>query len=364
MKLAFLNYRYRPGATNGGNVHVAQFVSNAVALGHEVWMDADHRHELAKPLPHDDLLDALDRMDVVYIRVDRGFPEICGQIDRARHDRFTSTLVVWEFNAPPSYAGLRGATDAEIDAIVDKFRQHRAACDLAIGVSRSLTEQIQELLGLQHTVTISNGSDPALFRPDAPPQSDIATGPDTLNVVWVGSAHIPWHDLDLVRQAAERLWQRHQDSRIRFHIIGRGLARADEWPENVVYHGPIPYDRLPHWLAAMDVGLVLYRPGPADYNSPLKLFDYMASGLAVVGSKHPQMGEVFSACDPLDLMLPDNAPATLADRLLQLHADRDRVATLGRSARRLIVEKYNWTRSVSDTLDAIRLHLERKRRGV
>ena len=44
-------------------------------------------------------------------------------------------------------------------------------------------------------------------------------------------------------------------------------------PPNVYYYGPEEYAHLPGWLSQMDVGLNVYRPGPADYSSPLKIFE-------------------------------------------------------------------------------------------
>ena len=75
----------------------------------------------------------------------------------------------------------------------------------------------------------------------------------------------------------------------------------------------------------MDVGLNVYRPGPADYSSPLKVFDYMASGLTVVSTEQPQAREIFEKLEQMDLLVPSDRPDVLADRLRMLASDRERV---------------------------------------
>ena len=51
MKLAYANARFRADAHDGANAHVRQFVQNAAALGHEIWMWPGVTHPLAKALP-------------------------------------------------------------------------------------------------------------------------------------------------------------------------------------------------------------------------------------------------------------------------------------------------------------------------
>src|SRR5437868_11978735 len=99
----------------------------------------------------------------------------------------------------------------------------------------------------------------------------------------------------------------------------------------------------------MDVGLNVYRPGPADYSSPLKIFDYMASGLTVVSTVQPQVAEVFEQLGQTDLMVPTDRPEALADVLRQLARDRERLKRQGAAGRKLAVDYYNWRRAAVDT---------------
>ena len=116
-------------------------------------------------------------------------------------------------------------------------------------------------------------------------------------------------------------------------------------PPNLNYHGSELYTQLPGWLSAMGVGLNVYRPGPADFSSPLKVFDYMASGLAIVSTEQPQVREIFTQLNQTDLLVPSDQPEMLANVLRGLAADRERIKRLGAAGRELVINQYNWRRA-------------------
>jgi glycosyltransferase involved in cell wall biosynthesis len=65
--------------------------------------------------------------------------------------------------------------------------------------------------------------------------------------------------------------------------------------ENVIWVGPKPYEELPFYVAAIDVGLIPYRTNSYTQNCfPLKLYEYLAAGKPVVASGLP----VLSSMDP------------------------------------------------------------------
>jgi glycosyltransferase involved in cell wall biosynthesis len=103
----------------------------------------------------------------------------------------------------------------------------------------------------------------------------------------------------------------------------------------------------------MDVGLCLYHPGPSGFGSPLKLFDYMSSGLAVVSNHQQQVSQIFEQLGQRDLLFDFGDSAALASILVRLASDRQRVRSLGRAARQLVIDRYNWRRAVDETFAAI-----------
>lgn len=73
-----------------------------------------------------------------------------------------------------------------------------------------------------------------------------------------------------------------------FEIYGPGEAPAAPLPSNVTLHGVIPYDRLPGVLQTARIGLLPLSAAPVNQGrSPMKLFEYLAAGLAVVTRETP-----------------------------------------------------------------------------
>ena len=103
----------------------------------------------------------------------------------------------------------------------------------------------------------------------------------------------------------------------------------------------------------MDIGLAIYRPGPADFGSPLKMFDYLASGLAVVASPHPQMEIVLREAGQSDQVVPHGDADALAAVLLRLAADPSLLRQPQKQARSTLVQKYTWEHTVRRTYAAI-----------
>ena len=361
MKVAYANARFRAKAHDGANAHVRQFVQNAVALGHEIWMWPGVAHPLAKALPSNRLARTmkLREMDVLYVRLENDPAKACKWSVGATRKLIGRALHVWEFNTSPEYGLTRGWTQERVNGDIAEFKRLAPGCDLAVCVSEALSGYVRDRLGFKRAVTVPNGSDPDLYTPNATPPARVSKGPNVFNVLWIGSAYAAWHNFELLAGAARLLWERGNPDNIVFHLLGQGMTSMRDMPPNVHYYGMEDYEKLPHWMAAMDVGLCLYKPGASDYNSPLKVFDYMSSGLAVVSTAQPQVKELFETLAQTDLLVPPEDPAALAETLTRLARDRARVANVGAAARKLLIEKFTWRRAVTDTFAAI----EALRRG-
>lgn len=357
MRIAYLNAPYRKDSSSGGNVHISQFISNVAALGHEVWTRSGDQHPDSHRLPSARLAyyKALRNMDVVYFRIEESPPRNICLTAAPYRQLLSSPVVVWEFNTVPEFGCVLGRSQQEIQQAIQGFKRYSRRCDLAVCVSRYLVEYVTDKLGIKRSLTVPNGSDPDLFQPQGSPVKRVQRINGRLNVVWIGSAYLSWHNFDLLRETAKLLWERDNGAGIMFHILGevsKGLMRG--MPRNVHYHGPEQYEMLPRWLAAMDVGLCLYHPGPADYSSPIKLFDYMASGLAVVSTFHPQVQEVFEQLGQTDLLVSPDDPESLAHMLLEVSLDRDRIRRQGDAGRQLVMKFYNWRRAAQDIIAEIK----------
>ena len=355
MRIAYANVSYKENDSRGKKAHIRQFVDNTIAIGHELWFWSGDAYQGVHKMPASRIerLWTLRQMDVIYIRVEGHPPGVCRYGLTPYKQLLGSPMVVWEFNTVPEFQRVMGSSEKYIQQAVQNFKRYSHGCDLAVCVSQSISDYVQSKLGIKKVLTVPNGSDPDLFRPDVSPVRRLARQSMQLNVVWIGSAELSWHNFDLMSDAARLIWERGEGSRIAFHIIGQQFGHMREMPPNVHYYGADNYGAIPHWLSPMDVGLCLYKPGPADYNSPLKLYDYMASGLAVVATKQPQINKIFGQLGQTDLIVPPDDPGMLADVLLLLEADRERTRKLGKAGRQLVIDHYNWRRAVKNIFNEI-----------
>ena len=86
-------------------------------------------------------------------------------------------------------------------------------------------------------------------------------------------------------------------------------------------------------------------------NLSLAILEGMACGTPVLGTPGGGTPELVGQIDPA-LVLADDQPHTLAEALPVWLSDRERLAALGRRARALAVERYDWERVV-DGLEAV-----------
>src|SRR5262249_9581762 len=134
-------------------------------------------------------------------------------------------------------------------------------------------------------VLTPNAANPAHFRPDVEPVHDIGgrridTGP----VVGFVGTFAPWHGLDLLVQAFARVADRFDAKLV---LVGDGperarieqLCRSSGLAQRVAFAGTVSYADLPRYVAAFNIGVM---PDSNDYGSPVKVFEYMASGKPVV----------------------------------------------------------------------------------
>lgn len=356
MRIAYVNTYFQAKHTGGGHVHMGQFVNNAIALGNEVWSYPNQGYAEAHTIPVSRIshIKTMRRMDALYVRVESRFPEICTWSLPPRRTLYGFPVVIWEFNTIPESELLHGRSENDVHEAIRSFKHYGQGCDLAVCMTSGLAEYVRHNLGIQRVLIVPNGSDPELFRPDVPLVKRMRSFQNKLNVVWIGSAKESWHDINLMSEAAELVWKTESGKDINFHIIGPDLAgiMAGMAP-NVYYWGAEYYDKLPGWLAGMDVGLSLYRPGPADYATPLKVFDYMASGLTVISTPQPFMSDLFTQLGQAELLVPSGNAKRLAEILVSLASDKERVNRQGQAGRQLVIDHYNWRRAVQDTMNEI-----------
>lgn len=250
-----------------------------------------------------------------------------------------------EVNAPlieeqARHRGLLNRAAAEQVAQV-VFGAATALLAVSQGVARYLESQ-PAARGRVHVV--SNGVDPQRFCPGLVPAW--SRKDDTFTVGFAGSLK-PWHGLGTLFDAFAQL--HHERPTTRLLVVGDGPERArladqvvaKRLESVVILAGVVRPEKMPYWLAAMDVAVAPYPDLEGFYFSPLKAFEYMAAGLPVVASRIGQLdglivdGESGLLCPPGDA----RALATALDRLVGDGNLRLRLAQGGRQA---VLRAHTW----------------------
>ncbi len=154
-----------------------------------------------------------------------------------------------------------------------------------------------------------------------------------------------------------------------FHIIGGMEEDIERWKgriksKNVLFHGFVTQSQLPGYINALDVCLLpnqrkVYAYGAiksqkeqniSPYTSPLKMFEYMSYGKAIIASDLPSLREVLNddvaiLIDPEDFLSWTRWIKKLEDRKIR--------NDLGKNAKKLLEHQYTWSIRAENVLNKI-----------
>lgn len=122
--------------------------------------------------------------------------------------------------------------------------------------------------------------------------------------------------------------------------IALGLPESHFW-----YAGSVSGSDIPRYLCAFDVCAMPHPNTPqyARYTSPLKLFEYMASGTPVVASDLRGWSDVIQH-DHNALLVPAGDASALAVAVARLRHDADLCRQIGQQAQQDVFAHYTWDR--------------------
>jgi len=126
----------------------------------------------------------------------------------------------------------------------------------------------------------------------------------------------------------------------------RDAARAAGIEAEAIFAGERPASEIPAYLLAADV---LVSPRSRGTNTPLKIYQYLRSGRAIVATRLLTHTQVLS---DETAILTDASPAAFAAGILDALNDPSRAAAVGRAARHLAETKYSYDAYLERTRQA------------
>jgi len=204
-------------------------------------------------------------------------------------------------------------------------------------------------------VVFPNAADVHRFQP-SPEQSltmraTLGIGNNPL-ILFVGSFY-EWHDVGTLLAAFTQVLTQHPEARL--VLVGDGSQRQAmmqraidlDIASAVHFVGQVAHDEVPHWMSAADVAVVPYPPMDHQlWLSPLKLFEYMASGTAVIASAIGQLPKIIQD-GKNGLLVPPGDVRAMTDAMKCLIEDAALRSRLGQQARQDSVNNYSWDQYVS-----------------
>ena len=232
----------------------------------------------------------------------------------------------------------------------------------ALPVSEVLASHVEAAGVARARITvIPNGIDLEEFPAPKP-----AAAADPLVLGFVGFVRA-WHGLDgVVRGIAE--WE--GTPALSLLVVGEGPARpgletlAAELGvgDRVRFTGLAQRELVPGYVAGFDVAL---QPASVPYASPLKVFEYMAAGRAIVAPDQPNIREVLEH-DRTALLFDPARPGAMWQALRRLAADPALRARLGEAARaEVLTRDLTWAgnaRRVAAAISGLQTAAQAKRR--
>lgn len=365
MRILYVASDQKLPGTTGGSVHVLEVARGLAARGHEV--HAVVERETGRP--------DLERTGAVHIHrlswrprhrlfrfraaqaVERLAREVQPRVVIERYYNFGGEGIrtaarlglpsLLEVNSP--VIDHPGSLKALLDALL-LARPMRGYRERLVRAASALVAPIPEIVpafAREKTTLVSWGANVEAFRPERRSEAfrrGLGVPGGALVVLFSGSFR-PWHGVHVFEAAARRL----RDRTDLFFLLVGGPDSSMDASYRGRRLGRVAYERMPEVVASADVGVAPYDTARLAqlrlgfYWSPLKIFEYMASGLPVVSVPRPPLTEIVREGRE-GLFFRETDADALAGTLLRLAGDPALRARLGESGRARVVERYSWAR--------------------
>ncbi|MBD3232892.1 MAG: glycosyltransferase [candidate division Zixibacteria bacterium] len=195
-----------------------------------------------------------------------------------------------------------------------------------------------------------NGIDPDRFNPEV----NVKTVSrkygiqDKIIIGFMGNI-APWHGLHNLLRQFPQIASKYANTvlfLIGFELNSDNLEEQlrdnlEPYNDRIISTGRIDSSEIPSHLKAIDIAVLPYPYMEFFYFSPVKLFEYMAVGCAVVAPDTGQISEVISDSEN-GLLFPAGDHRVLAEKIETLLENPDLRKKLGENAAKDVVRSFTW----------------------
>jgi glycosyltransferase involved in cell wall biosynthesis len=224
-------------------------------------------------------------------------------------------------------------------------------CDRIIPVSEGLKNLIctNYPVNAAKMIPVANGTNPQVFRPMPKSEALARTNlSDAPTVGFIGSCY-HYHGVQYLIQAAPLVLKIMPP--VRFVVAGDG-AQLEEWKalsrrlnvsESFTFTGKVSFEMAPYFINSYDVCVAPWDVDllPKVGLSPMKFFDYLSCGKAVIVSPVYGVVELINAYH-CGIICDVKNPEMFAGVIIDLLSGQNRRESLGKSAREVVLKHFTW----------------------
>ncbi len=257
---------------------------------------------------------------------------------------------ILEVNAPLIPETLKHRKLELVDLARQIERYLFSSADQVVAVSLEVMNYIHEVAPDAKVSVLPNAVNLSRFNgnlSDGGATNTFDIDSDDFVIGFLGSLK-PWHGLENLLDAFGDFSRANAGSHLM--IIGDSRRLRPELEkrckslgieESVTFTGLAGYEDAPNYLNRCDALVAPYPALDDFYFSPLKVFEYMAAGKAIVASDIGQVSETLSH-EETALLVPPGDNHALSSALKQLKSDPDLRRRLGKAARSEALSRHTW----------------------
>jgi glycosyltransferase involved in cell wall biosynthesis len=263
--------------------------------------------------------------------------------------------IVLEVNEVGGFDRVRPQKLVKLSKIFESYIFSHA--DFIITVSEFLKKQIVQRGGEKESIlTVPNGININLFNKQVSPDTlkNKFGVSDSIIIGFVGYL-VHWHRLDMLMEVYARIRSKFPKTKLFF--VGDGilrnnletLAKSLGIESDFIITGRVDHSEIPDYINIFDVAVI---PNSNEYRSPIKMFEYMAMGKAIVAPDQPPIVGVLR--DGIEGAVFENGNSnSMYSKLELLLANKELCSNIGKKAQELVFSKYTWDIHAKTILDFV-----------